>query len=192
MRHPRLERSVVLAAVVLAGTSPAAADPYVIRLPKKGTLYAIDGQVRLVPDGGKGRDKPGKGRDKPGKGKVYRFKHSSDLWEISRIHSGRALIQTRMRGPHNGWYLTCDHRGKEKGLFLSEKPVPGSYWWVGGGESEINSTISAKAVGPVYEWDLAVGGGPEHFAGKDGQAFPAYRVKLSRRGPKFRLTLTAP
>jgi hypothetical protein len=186
MRFLGLVPGVMLAVLAVAETSPAG-DPYVIRLPKGGTLYAFDNQVRLV-----GVPGGGKGRDRPRKGKVFRFQRSSEEWGIVGLRSGYALISTRMRGPYNGWYLTCDHRGKEKGLFLSQKPVPGSYWWVGGGGDVINSTISTKAAGPVYEWDIAVDDRPEQFAEKDGQAFTVYRLKLARRGPTFRLTLTSP
>jgi hypothetical protein len=185
MRLPWLSSGVGLAVLILAGGRPAAADPYVIRLPGKGDLYAFDGRVRLVV-----APERGKGRKQPPKGKMIPFQHSSEEWGIDDIHSGRVLIRIRMGGPYSGWYLSCDHRGKEKGLFLSKKPVPGSYWSL----SEGRSYIWAKADGPVYQWVLAVGSGPEEFAqkGRHKHEYTAYRVKLARRGPKFRISETSP
>jgi hypothetical protein len=182
MRRPWFVPWAVLAALFFAVDRPAAADPYVINLPGKGTLYAFDNRVRLVVN-----PERGKGRKQLRKGKKIAFKHSSEEWEIDDIHSGRALISIRMHGPYGGWYLSCDHRGKDKVLFLSEKPVPGSYWSL----SEGRSHIWAKAAGPVYQWVVAVGSGPEKLAKGDAE-YTTYRVKLGRQGPKFRISETSP
>ena len=143
---------------VAAGSAEALGWSIALKTDHNRAMGVVKGQVRLVPGGTRAvREWRFEGGGK--KGRLIRVM-SSDKW--------------------NGWYLTYDHTGKSKQVFLSEKPTPGSYWDVlrGGRDGESVGRIEARA-GKFREWHLAVGKDAEKLMDVHGKTHTASRVVLS-------------
>jgi hypothetical protein len=155
-----------------SATGLAADYMYAIAGPK-GTereLGVERGKVRWVKGAAEGRD--------------WRLHEVKEGWTI------RLLSEDRW----NGWYVTCDHSGKDKRVFLSRKPTPGSYWTLGnvGGP---NPTAISASKGKFKGWFLGVGDKAEKLKDVSGDPYFAYQmilIKKPERIPMFRIFPVAP
>jgi hypothetical protein len=159
MRCGLLRACLALATLgAAAGGAEAAGWSIALKSDRKRELGVVEGQVRLV-QVGTPAVREWRIEDGGKKGRLIRVM-SSDKW--------------------NGWYLTYDHTGKGKEVFLSEKPTPGSYWHlrVGGDRGGRSGTIEATA-GRVEGRHLSVGGPAEKLVDVDGKTHTASRLVLS-------------
>jgi hypothetical protein len=136
------------------------ADQYAIALKEGGGLRVVMGKVRWIKDG------------KP-----------AGLWLIEKTGKGYT-VRIRSDGKWNKWHLTFDPSGKSKHVYLSEKPTPGSYWWV----PDSGRGSSMGTIRPVVErfssWGLDTGAEDPKLGGKG--------VVLAKRGKQCEVTVIAP
>jgi hypothetical protein len=88
------------------------------------------------------------------------------------------LLTASKRDKYSGWYLSYDVKGKDKRVFLTKEPGPGSYWKVSVGGCSSRSAVSATA-GKLKGWYLNLGEA-EALKDAEGKSFTAYRAVLER------------
>jgi hypothetical protein len=146
---------IALAVVILVG-SAVLADFYTFEGPAGVPGYGlsvVDGKVRLV---------------KTTRGLAD--------WRVESAEKGRTIRLGAGYGKFTGQYLSYDVTGKDKKVFLSEKPGPGSYWELYPRQNR--TTIQATA-GKAKGWFLNVGGAAEILKDSEQNEFTAKTVILT-------------
>jgi hypothetical protein len=176
MRPFLLGTALALALALAAAT--VRADEYRIAGPAGLSGYElglVDGKTRLVPQNSQG----------------------SVDWVLEWVKGQGVLIRL---GPessgekHSRWYLSYDVEGKNKEVFLREKPGPGSYWHVDPrGDHSTDAIAAIDSQGT--EWFLDVGENAETVKVNEGYETSAYKAVLdrtSRSVPLFTFTRLSP
>jgi hypothetical protein len=147
--------------LLVVGLAPlkvfAVDDMYAIKGPNdtKRFLGAVNGKVRFVKGGQSGRH-----------------------WTIDETKKGQT-IRLLSNDKWDGWYLTCDPKGKSKAVFLSRKPTAGSYWSLGSVGERHPTPITAEA-GKLKRWYLNTGAKAERLKDVNGRPYHAFVVILSK------------
>jgi hypothetical protein len=112
-------------------------------------------------------------------------------WQVKDTKKGHT-IRLLSDDKWDGWYLTCDPKGKRKTLFLLQKLTDGSYWSlsnVGGPQPTFIFAIAGKGKG----WSLYKGKTVKR-KDKDGKPYTAYQAIVSKTPkpvPKFKIYTVA-
>jgi hypothetical protein len=110
-------------------------------------------------------------------GEVFLSNRHPTKWQIDETRKG-TTVRLGSNDKWDGWYLSCDPKGKKKTVFLSKKLTAGSYWSPVSIESPHPGSITANA-GKLKDWHLDTGQAVKR-KDKDGEAYTAHRVVLTK------------
>jgi hypothetical protein len=110
-------------------------------------------------------------------GEVFLSNRHPTKWQIDETKKG-STVRLVSIDKWDGWYLSCDPRGKKKPVFLSKKLTAASYWSLVSMESQHPGSITANA-GKLKDWYLDRGEAVKR-KDKDGEAYTVHRVVLTK------------